>query len=75
MIHTYTVIKTNGTVINNVDYKTGKSLCTNDDLMLTIKDNHVTAVRKMNIVDYNGIVDIEDTHLEKFLVNTPDKYK
>lgn len=43
--------------------------------MLTIKDNHVTAVRKMNIVDYNGIVDIEDTHLEKFLVNTPDKYK
>lgn len=46
MIHTYTVIK-EGIVINHLSWEEARAISQDGDTILTIKDNHVSNVRKV----------------------------
>lgn len=52
MLHTYTVIKKNMSVINHLEWQQAKDVAEDGDIILTIKDNHVSAIRKVTVVDY-----------------------
>lgn len=54
MLHTYTIIKKNFAVVNHLEWQQAKDIAENGDLILTVKDNHVSAIRKVTIEDYNG---------------------
>jgi len=64
MLHTYTVIKKNMSVINNLQWQQAKDFADDGDLILTIKDNHVSAIRKTTIVELYGEPHKECDHIE-----------
>ena len=51
MLHTYTVIKKDMSVFNHLSWNAAKSLAEEGDLLLTVKDNHISNVRKLEFVD------------------------
>ena len=55
MLHTYTVIKKDMSVVNHLSWHVAKSLTEVGDLLLTVKDNHISNVRVLESVDeYHG---------------------
>ena len=64
MIHTYTIIKKNKSVINHLEYQQAKDLAEHGDMILTIKDNHVSAIREVTVYDYYGEPHKECDHIE-----------
>ena len=63
MVHTYTVIKKNMSVINNLQWQQAIDFADDGDLMLTIKDNHVSAIRKITIVELYGKLHKDYDHI------------
>ena len=55
-------------VINNLNYTQAMDLSNEGDLIFTIKDNHVTAIRKVQITDYNNITEKVGEHIEQSIV-------
>jgi hypothetical protein len=51
MIHTYSVIKKDKSVFNHLSYENAKSIAEEGDLLLTIKDNHISNVRILEEID------------------------
>lgn len=49
VLHTYTVMKKNFAIINYLTWQEARDLTDKGDLILTIKDNYVTAVRKVSV--------------------------
>jgi hypothetical protein len=63
MLHTYTVIKKNMSVVNHLEWQQALDIAEDGDMVLTIKDNHVSAIRKIEVVDYYGEDYKENTHI------------
>jgi hypothetical protein len=51
MLHTYTVIKKDMSVFNHLIWESAKSITEEGDLLLTVKDNHISNVRILEGVD------------------------
>jgi len=51
MLHTYSVIKKDKSVFNHLEWEAAKSIAEEGDLLLTIKDNHISNVRILEGVD------------------------
>jgi hypothetical protein len=51
MLHTYTVIKKDMSVFNHLSWEAAKSIADAEDLLLTVKDNHISNVRKLDYID------------------------
>ena len=51
MTHTYSVIKKDGNVFNHLSWESAKSIAEQGDLLLTIKDNHISNIRKLEYID------------------------
>lgn len=51
MLHTYTVIKKDKSVFNHLSYDSAKSIAEEGDLLLTVKDNHISNVRILEGID------------------------
>lgn len=51
MIYTYSVIKKDKSVFNHLSYQNAKSIAEEGDLLLTIKDNHISNVRILERID------------------------
>jgi len=51
MLHTYSVIKKDKSVFNHLEWEVAKSIAEEGDLLLTIKDNHISNVRVLEGVD------------------------
>ena len=51
MLHTYTVIKKDKTVFNHISWECAKSITEEGDLLLTVKDNHISNVRVLEGID------------------------
>jgi hypothetical protein len=51
MLHTYTVIKKDKSVFNHLSYENAKSIAEEGDLLLTVKDNHVSNIRILEGID------------------------
>ena len=51
MLHTYTVIKKDKSVFNALSFENAKSITEEGDLLLTVKDNHVSNVRVLEGID------------------------
>lgn len=64
MIQTYSLIKTDYSVINHLKYEEAKSFSLEGDLILTIKDNHISAIRKVTLVDMGYEIAKECEHIE-----------
>lgn len=54
MLHTYSVIKKDGSVFNHLTWKAAEAITDDGDLLLTIKDNHISNVRKLEFKDEFG---------------------
>jgi hypothetical protein len=39
-------------VINHLEWEQAKDVAEDGDMIFTIKDNHVSAIRKVSVVDY-----------------------
>lgn len=64
MVHTYTVIKKNMSVVNHLEWQQAKDIADDGDMILTIKDNHVSAIRKVSVLDYyDGYLHKQRGHL------------
>ena len=64
MIQTYTLIRKNFSVVNHLEWQQAKDLAEDGDMILTIKDNHVSAIRKTTVVEYYGELHKECDHIE-----------
>lgn len=64
MLQTYTIIRKNFAVVNHLEYQQAKELAEEGDMILTIKDNHVSAIRNVTIVEYYGEPHKECDHIE-----------
>jgi hypothetical protein len=65
MTHTYTVIKhTTNAIFNHLDWESAKSIANAGDMLLTIKDNHVSAMRSVIEEDLYGDMVKEFNHIE-----------
>jgi hypothetical protein len=53
MLHTYTVIKKDKSVFNHLSYQNATSIADDGDLLLTIKDNHISNIRMLEYNDDN----------------------
>jgi|GEM_PF-5414167 len=51
MLHTYSVIKRNNCVFNHLEWEAAKAIAEEGDLLLTIKDNHISNIRELERVD------------------------
>jgi len=51
MLRTYSVIKKDKSVFNHLEWEAAKSITEEGDLLLTIKDNHISNVRVLEGVD------------------------
>jgi hypothetical protein len=65
MLQTYTIIRKNFAVVNHLEYQEAKELAEDGDMILTIKDNHVSAIRKVTVEEYYGKLHKECDHIEK----------
>jgi hypothetical protein len=65
MLQTYTIIRKNFAVVNHLEYQQAKELAEDGDMILTIKDNHVSAIRKVTVEEYYGKPYKECDHIEK----------
>lgn len=63
MVHTYTVIKKNMSVVNNLEWQQAKDIADDGDMILTIKDNHVSAIRRVSVEDLYGEPHKECDHI------------
>jgi hypothetical protein len=63
MVHTHTVIKKNFSVINHLTWIAATEFADDGDMILTIKDNHVSAIRKVIIIDMHDEPHIEWEHV------------
>ena len=68
MLHTYTVIKKNMSVLNHLEWQQAKDVADDGDMILTVKDNHVSAIRKVNIVEYYDEMHKECDHIAGSIV-------
>lgn len=64
MLQTYTIIKKNFAVVNHLEWQQAKELAEDGDMILTIKDNHVSAIRNVTLVEYYGEPHKECDHIE-----------
>ena len=64
MLQTYTIIRKNFAVVNHLEYKQAKELAEEGDMILTIKDNHVSTIRNVTIVEYYGEPHKKCDHIE-----------
>lgn len=64
MLQTYTIIRKNFAVVNHLEYQQAKELADDGDMILTIKDNHISAIRKVTVVEYYGHTHKECDHIE-----------
>ncbi len=55
-------------VINHLGYQQAKDLAEDGDMILTIKDNHVSAIRKVSVVELYGELHKECDHIEGSIV-------
>jgi hypothetical protein len=53
MLHKYSVIKKNKSVFNHLEWEAAKAIAEEGDLLLTIKDNHISNIRMLERVDDN----------------------
>ena len=65
MLQTYTIIRKNFAVVNHLGYQQAKELANDGDMILTIKDNHVSAIRKVTVEEYYGELHKECDHIEE----------
>lgn len=72
VVHTYTIVSNDWTVIHNqLSWEEAKAIAGKmpGSLILTVKNNCISAVRSTFIEDHYGVLSVETRHIEKVIIN------